>query len=248
MIKAIIIDDEKNGAEVLQILLTQNCPNIDIISVNYTPETGIKNILDLKPDLIFLDIEMPTATGFDVIAATKEIDYEIIFTTAYEHYAIKALKANAVDYLLKPIDVDELIKAVETAKRKIESKQSQDYQHHLSILLEKLSITSKKVAIPSSDGVMLVASDEISHLASDSNYTNVYLKTGKKMMISKTLKSMEEQLKHLHFIRVHSAHLVNVNEIDRYIRGDGGHVILKDNTSIPVSRSHKQDLLNFLGL
>jgi two-component system, LytTR family, response regulator len=248
MIKAIIIDDEKNGAEVLQLLLEQNCTHIEIISVNYTPESGIENILKLKPDLIFLDIEMPTATGFDVIAATKEIDYEIIFTTAYEHYAIKALKANAVDYLLKPIDVEELIKAVETAKNKIATKYNNHYQHHLSTLLEKISYTSKKVAIPTSDGVMLVTSDEISHLESDSNYTNVYFKNGKKILISKTLKSMEEQLKHLHFIRVHSTHLVNTNEIDRYIRGDGGHVILKDNTSIPVSRSHKQDLLNFLGL
>jgi two-component system, LytTR family, response regulator len=248
MTRAIIIDDEKNGAEVLQILLQQNCADIEIVSVDYTPELGIKNILLLKPDLVFLDIEMPTATGFDVIEATKEMDYEIIFTTAYEHYAIKALKANAVDYLLKPIDVEELIKATENAKNKIATKQNQHYQHHLSALLEKMSHTSKKVAIPTSDGVMLVASDEIMHLESDSNYTNVYLKNSKKILIAKTLKSMEEQLKHLHFIRVHSTHLVNTNEIDRYIRGDGGHVILKNGASIPVSRSHKQDLLNFLGL
>jgi two-component system, LytTR family, response regulator len=246
--KAIIIDDEKNGAEVLQLLLEQNCPNVEIISINYTPESGIEQILKLKPDLVFLDIEMPTASGFDVIAATKEMDYEIIFTTAYEHYAIKAMKANAVDYLLKPIDIDELINSVESARIKIEEKQKNNYGEQLESLLKKIAFTAKKIALPTSDGIMLVATAEIIHLESDSNYTTVYLKDARKILISKTLKSLEEQMKNQHFLRVHSAHLINLNEIDRYIRGDGGHLILKNGISIPVSRAHKQELMEMLGL
>jgi two-component system, LytTR family, response regulator len=248
MIKAIIIDDEKNGAEVLQLLIQQNCEAVEIIAIEYSAEAGIMSILNLKPDLVFLDIEMPTATGFDVIEATKENDYEIIFTTAYEHYAIKALKANAVDYLLKPIDVEELINAVNTAKMKITDKQKNNYGQQLELLLKKMAFTAKKIAIPTGEGIMLVATEDIIQMESDSNYTNVFLKDGRKILISKTLKCMEEQLKNQHFLRVHSAHLININEIERYIRGDGGQLILKNNLSIPVSRAHKQELLNMLGL
>jgi two-component system, LytTR family, response regulator len=229
-------------------LIQQNCDAVEIIAIEYSPEAGIMSILNLKPDLVFLDIEMPTATGFDVIEATKENDYEIIFTTAYEHYAIKALKANAVDYLLKPIDVEELINAVNTAKIKITDKQKNDYGQQLELLLKKMAFTAKKVAIPTGEGIMLVATDDIVQMESDSNYTNVFLKDGRKILISKTLKCMEEQLKNQHFLRVHSAHLININEIERYIRGDGGQLILKNNLSIPVSRAHKQELLNMLGL
>jgi two-component system, LytTR family, response regulator len=246
--RAIIIDDEKSGAEVLQLLIQQNCEAVSVVAVFYTPEDGIQGILDWQPDVVFLDIEMPTATGFDVVEATKHLHYELVFTTAYEHYAIKALKLNAVDYLLKPIDVDELVVAMNNVKAKINNKQSALSHSQLELLLRQINYAPKKMAIPTNDGILITDTKDIVKMASDSNYTNVFLKNGQKILVSKTLKALEEQLNSTDFIRVHSAHLVNINEIDRYIRGDGGNLILKDKTSIPVSRAHKQELLDRLGL
>ena len=245
---AIIIDDEKNGIEVLQLLIMEHCKNVKVIAVEDSAEGGINAILNLKPDLVYLDIEMPTATGFDVIEATRAIPYEIIFTTAYEHYAIKAFKAQAVDYLLKPIDIEDLITATKNAQLKIEAKNKNNESNQFELLLRKINYTSKKILIPTSEGIIIVAADDIIHLQSDSNYTNVFLKDGRKILISKTLKSMEMQLKDYHFCRVHSAHLVNIDEIDKYIKGDGGTLILKNKASIPVSRVHRQELLNKIGL
>jgi two-component system, LytTR family, response regulator len=246
--KAIIIDDEKNGAEALQLLLQLHCKNIHIIAVAHSPEDGIVAISNLKPDLVFLDIEMPTGTGFDVVEATQQFNYEIIFTTAYEHYAIKAFKTQAVDYLLKPIDVEELVAAVEKAARKKEALSNKNTSQQLNSLFKTHTVSTKKILIPTGEGVFIVAANEIIHLESDSNYTHVFLQGGRKFLISKTLKSMEEQLQNHHFCRVHSAHLVNLDEIEKYIKGDGGTLILKNKASIPVSRVHKQKLMNLIGL
>lgn len=247
MTNAIIIDDEKNGAEALQLLLEQNCPSINIIAIKHDAEEGIEAINTLKPHLVFLDIEMPTATGFDVLEATKGHQYEVIFTTAYQHYAIKALKAHAADYLLKPIDLDELILAVSNTEKRL-SRLQQDISNNMQSAVLNIINKNKKISIPTNEGVHVLSSDDIIYLESDSNYTHVFLKDGRKLLISKTLKSMDEQLKDYHFCRVHSTYLVNLNEIERYIKGDGGHLILKNKTTIPVSRANKQDLLNKIGL
>lgn len=247
MIKAIIIDDEKNGAEVLQLLLEQNCPTINIIAIKNNPEEGIEAILTLKPDLVFLDIEMPTATGFDVIEATKAHPYEVVFTTAYEHYAIKAFKAQATDYLLKPIDVDELIQTIEVVEEKL--------MHSPNAIMKEfaktdtsMSLKNKKISIPTAEGILLVLPDELFYLESDSNYTKIYLTDGRKIVVSKTLKYLEELFTNTVFYRAHSSFLVNLNHVDTYIKGDGGHLILKNKASIPVSRSNKVALLKLLGI
>ncbi|MBA3680331.1 MAG: response regulator transcription factor [Bacteroidetes bacterium] len=243
----IIIDDEKNGAEALQLLLKHNCRHVNTIALKHSPEEGIESILTLQPDLVFLDIEMPNASGFDVIKATKEINYEVIFTTAYEQYAIKAFKTQAVDYLLKPIDVEELVAAVKSAETKIEAK-SNKVPADLEALVKKIVYSSKKISVPTSEGIHLFDAREIVRLESDSNYTNIFLKSGQKFLISKTLKSIADQLKEYNFCRVHSAHLVNLDEVDKYIKGDGGTLILKNKISIPVSRNNKAELLNKIGL
>src|ERR1700741_3238581 len=155
MIKAIIIDDEKNGAEVLQLLLEQNCPSIKVIAVKNDPDSGIKAIQELNPDLIFLDIEMPTGTGFDVIDATKGMNYQVVFTTAYEHYAIKAFKAKAVDYLLKPIDLDELILSVSNVEKRSQEKQSGLPENLEEVILSVVN-KNRKISIPSQEGILLV--------------------------------------------------------------------------------------------
>lgn len=247
MINAIIIDDEKDGAEVLEFLIRQYCPNINIVSIDHSVNGAILSIKNLKPDLIFLDIEMPTGTGFDVVQATKGLDYEIIFITAYEHYAIKAFKTNAIDYLLKPIDIDELVFAVKSAEKRIllsEKRQASQLESFMFNTVNK----NKKISIPSQEGVFWVDLDDIIRLEAESNYTHVYIKNKKQFIVAKTLKSFEEQLNSPDFCRIHSAHLINLNEVERYIKGDGGTVILKDSTNLPVSRANKNELLKKLNL
>jgi two-component system LytT family response regulator len=245
---ALIIDDEKHGAETLRLLIGRHCKEITVLGVEYSAESAIERIPELRPDIVFLDIEMPTALGFDVIEATKECAYEVIFTTAYSQYAIRAFKTQAIDYLLKPIDVDELVSAVGIAAKRIEEKRGKSGSNGLDALLKKVNGRNRKITIPTGEGIIFVSAEELVYLESDSNYTHIYFKDGRKILISKTLKSMEEQLKDSNFCRVHSTYLVNLDEIDRYVKGDGGTLILKNNTSVPVSRANKQELMMRLGL
>ena len=244
--KAIIIDDEKNGAEVLKLLLEQNCPSVKIEAVEYSPEDGIKAIQQYKPDVVFLDIEMPMSTGFDVIEATKQFNYEVIFTTAYEQYAIKALKVHAADYILKPIDVDELIEAVSKTEKRISDKKKTVPENFEELVLNVIN-KNRKISIPAQDGIILVDVADVIRLEAESNYTHFFLKDRKKITASKTLKSFEDQLLKNNFCRVHSAHLVNLAYVEKYVKGDGGMLILKDSTNIPVSRANKNELTEKLG-
>ena len=247
MINAVIVDDEKDGAEVLQFLIKQNCPQVNVMAIENSINGAISCIQTNKPDLVFLDIEMPTGTGFDVIQHTNEVGYETIFITAYEQYAIKAFKTNAIDYLLKPIDIDELINAVKNAEKRIKSSNKNSAEAIENLILSAIQ-KNKKISIPSQEGILWVDLDDVIRLEADSNYTHVHLKNMKKLMIAKTLKSFEDQLSHTMFCRVHSRHLINLNEIERYIKGDGGIVVLKDGANIPVSRANKADLLSKLNL
>lgn len=247
MIKAIIVDDEKNGAEVLQFLIQENCSNVQIVGMEHSVDSAISSIQKHKPDLVFMDIEMPTGTGFDVIQHTSEAGYETIFITAYEHYAIKAFKTNAIDYLLKPVEIDELVNAVKNAEKRISTSNKNNNVAIESLILSAIQ-KNKKISIPSQEGILWVDLDDIIRFEADSNYTHVYIKNKKKIMVAKTLKSFEDQLPNTNFCRIHSAHLINLNEIEKYIKGDGGIVVLKDNTNVPVSRSNKAELLAKLNL
>lgn len=247
MIKAIIVDDEKNGAEVLQFLIQENCSNVQIVAMEHSVDSAISSIQKHKPDLVFMDIEMPTGTGFDVIQHTSEVGYETIFITAYEHYAIKAFKTNAIDYLLKPVEIDELVNAVKNAEKRISTSNKNNNVAIESLILSAIQ-KNKKISIPSQEGILWVDLDDIIRFEADSNYTHVYIKNKKKIMVAKTLKSFEDQLPNTNFCRIHSAHLINLNEIEKYIKGDGGIVVLKDNTNVPVSRSNKVELLAKLNL
>lgn len=245
--KALIIDDEKTGAAGLKVLIEQHCTEITLEGIEHSAPDGIKRIFEVEPDLVFLDIEMSPDTGFDVIEATKGLDYHVIFTTAYDSYAIKAFKTQAVDYLLKPIDVSELKNAVKNAVKRSQKNQSISGPQ-LETLIKNIREPLKKISLPTGNGIVLVSVDDILYFESDSNYTQVFFKTGNKMLISKTLKSFDEKLSDQHFCRVHAAFIVNLNEIDRYIKGDGGTIIMKNKSSIPVSRAYKQILLDRIKL
>ncbi len=248
MINAVIVDDEIDGAEVLQFLIEQNCLNINVLGLAHSVDSAIDSIKKFKPDLVFMDIELPTGTGFDVIKKTQELNYETIFITAYEHYAIKAFKTNAIDYLLKPVIIDELIDAIKKAEKRMFALGKLNHSSQIdSIVLENI-IKGRKITIPSHEGIFWVDIEEIIRFEAESNYTHVHIKNKRKVTVAKTLKSFEDQLLNTIFCRVHSAHLINLNEVERYIKGDGGNVILKDTSNIPISRAHKTELLSKLNM
>jgi two-component system LytT family response regulator len=246
MIKAILIDDEKHCRETLSIQLEKYCPEVQLLAQCSSAEEGLQAIARLHPDVVFLDVEMPLMNGFEMLGQLQEISFELIFTTGYDSYAIKAIRFSALDYLLKPIDKDDLKKAV----AKLSRKTGHILTQQLDILLSKLEnkgVNLQKIALPTLDGFELVPVANILRCESDSNYTNVHLKTGRKIMVSRTLKEIEELLEGPSFLRVHHSHLVNLNEITRYVRGEGGYVILSDNSSISVSRNRKEAFLQRFG-
>jgi two-component system, LytTR family, response regulator len=242
MIKAIIIDDESHCRRTLSILLHKFCPQVKVVAECDSAHKGLQAIVEQKPDVVFLDIEMPFMNGFEMLGQLPAIPFDIIFTTGYDEYAIKAFRFSALDYLLKPIDKDELQKAVS----KIKQTSARDMEQQLQILLQKLEnkpAPLQKIALPTLEGFELISLETIVQCESDGNYTHVFLKNGKKFLVSRSLKEMEELLEGHPFLRVHHSHLVNLNEITRYVRGEGGYLVMSDNSSVNVSRSRKEALL-----
>jgi two-component system, LytTR family, response regulator len=246
MIRAIIVDDEKHCRETLSIQLRKHCPNIELLAACSTAEEGISAIEQLKPDVVFLDVEMPVMNGFEMLQQLRDIHFEIIFTTGYDQYAIKAIQFSALDYLLKPIIKDDLVKAVE----KIRPSHQHSLNDQLQLLLGKLNNKPgvlQKIALPTTEGFEMVALENILHCESESNYTHIRMKNGKKILVSRTLKEIEELLQDHSFLRIHHSHVVNLNEIIRYVRGEGGYVIMSDGSNINVSRTRKEALLKVFG-
>lgn len=246
MIKAILIDDEKHCQETLSIQLERYCPEVRLLAQCCSAAEGLKVIKEQKPDLVFLDVEMPIMNGFEMLQQFSTIPFEVIFTTGYDAYAIKAIRFSALDYLLKPIDKDELRKAVE----KVREQNGQSLTQQFNVLLEKLTSkqsTLQKIALPTQSGFELIPLESIIKCESDSNYTHIYLKSGRDILVSRTLKEIEELLEGHPFLRVHHSYIANLNEIVRYIRGEGGYLIMSDDSSVLVSRSRKEALLKVFG-
>lgn len=245
MINAIIIDDEPDCCESLSILLQRNCPEVNIAGTFYSAEKALLAINEIKPQLVFLDIEMPNMNGFEMLEKLSSIDFELIFTTSYDQYAIKAIRFSALDYLLKPIDREELQKAVQKVKSRLQKPLTQQ----LEILLQKINQPSnpiQRIALPTMEGLKLVPVDSIISCASEGNYTIFLLKDKQKIIVSRPLKEVEEMLEEYSFFRVHHSYIVNMNEIDRFIKTDGGYLIMSDGSSVDVSRSKKELLLKKL--
>ncbi len=245
MISAIIIDDEPYSCDVLNTLLERHCPNVKVEAVCYSSQEAIHVIARHNPQLVFLDIEMPHMNGFQLLEKLPHNDFEVIFTTSYDQYAIKAIRFSALDYLLKPVDREELQEAVFKAMKRLENPLPQQ----LEILLQKLNRPPnqvKQIPLPTMEGLQLIPLDSIISCASSSNYTIISLKENQKLIVSRTLKEIEEMLEDYAFLRVHHSFLVNLNEIRKYIRGEGGVLIMSDGSSVDVSRSKKEQLLKKL--
>ena len=244
-IKAVIVDDEYYCCQSLGTLLERYCPEVDVVAVCKSGMEALKEIPTKNPQLVFLDIEMPHMNGFELLEKLSKIDFELIFTTSYDQYAIKAIRFSALDYLLKPVDRQDLVKAVQ----KVIQRQQPPLPQQLEILLQKLHhpiLNIQKIALPTMEGLQMIPVDSIISCSSDSNYTNLFLKNKQKITASRTLKEIEDLLESYNFIRVHHSFLVNCNEINKYIKGEGGYLVMSDGASIDVSRSRKEMLLKKL--
>ena len=246
MIKAILIDDEVHCLDTLNILINDYCPGVGVMEQCMSAKKALEAIEKNRPELVFLDIEMPVMNGFDLLEQFKQIPFSVIFTTGYDQYAIKAIRFSALDYLLKPIDPKELVAAVH--KVKVQKHMPTAEQFHM--LMDRIKHTESgytKIAVPTCEGFELIPCGEVVRCEADDNYTHIFLKNKKKIIACRTLKEMEEQLESFSaFLRVHHSYLVNLNEVTKYVRGEGGYVIMSDGSSVNVSRSRKESLLKKL--
>jgi two-component system LytT family response regulator len=241
--KAVLIDDERNALEMLEWMLQKNCPEVQVVAMCESPLEGIEKIKLLKPDVIFLDIEMPQLNGFDLLERLGPHESDVIFTTAYNQFAIKAFKVCALDYLLKPIDPDDLKAAVQ----KSVSKKSTVSKEQLNMLLNYMKPEkprSRRVALTASDHLVFVEAEKIVYCESDSNYTIFFLADGQKIIVSKTLKDVEEILEGGDFFRIHASYLINMKHVTKFTRGDGGYVVMSNNQHITVSRKKKDEFFD----
>ena len=241
MIRAVIIDDEEEGRNTVNNILTQYCDAIHVVGQADGVSKGKELIISKQPDIVFLDIQMTDGTGFDLLEQLPKVEFRVIFVTAYDQYALKAIKYSALDYILKPIDPQQLIDAVNKFKV---------LESNFHIMAEQIKTLFgfksgfEKIALPTSEGLRFVRVEDIIRCESDNNYTNFFLKNGEKILVTKTLKDYEETLSDSNFIRIHQSHLINLNYVERYIKGEGGSVIMSDGSEVEVSRRRKEAFLD----
>ena len=246
MIKSILIDDEVHCLDTLNILLSDYCPEVQVMEQCMSAKKGLQAIDKYKPDLVFLDIEMPAMNGFELLEQFKEIPFSVIFTTSYDQYAIKAIRFSALDYLLKPIDPKELV----TAIHKVQIQKAPPSAEQFRMLMDQIQHKESgftKIAVPTAEGFELIPVDQVLRCEADDNYTHLHLKNKNKITACRTLKEMEERLHDFDFfIRVHHSWLVNLNEVTKYVRGEGGYLVMNDGVTVNVSRSRKEMLIKKL--
>jgi two-component system LytT family response regulator len=246
-IKAIIVDDEKNGRENLAGILTTYCPNVVVVGAADSVDSAIPLISANSPDLVFLDIEMPKANGFRLLEHFQDSPFEVVFVTAYDNYAIRAIRFSAADYILKPINLNELKVAVEKVAERLRQKQESQLLKQLLYNLRKPA--NPRIGLPTADKIEFVEVGSILRCRGDVNYTHIYFTNGNHLLVSKTLVEFEELLKEYGFIRVHKTHLVNLKQVVAFLKNEGGSVQLSDGKIIPVSRRRRDFVLeNLKGL
>lgn len=245
MIKAIIIDDEKNSREVIAEILKECFDEIKIVAQTGDVKSSIKEIKNHKPNLLFLDIDLPDGTGFDILKNVEYSNIKVIFITAHQEYAIEAIKFSAFDYILKPFNSGELIK---TVQRVLDEQTAKNNTLRFEAILSNFGNSLpelKKIVLKTSDRIYLVNVKDIIRCEAENNYTNFHLSNGNKIMVSKTIKTYETLLAEHEFLRVHQSHLVNLNYIQHFDKPDGGLLVLSDNSTIPVSHQKKVQLLEY---
>jgi two-component system, LytTR family, response regulator len=244
MLKAIIIDDEQKSSEVLEKLSTSFIKGLSVVATANSVTKGANAIRKHNPDLVFLDIEMPRRDGFELFDEFKPVNFEVIFITAHEHYAIKAFHTSAIDYLLKPVDIDLLQESVD---RVTEKRSNDKVNKNIDVLLHNLkSSQDQQIALATSDGLIFVKINDIIYLRGDGAYTYFFLKDGKRIIVSKNLKEYENLLPDELFFRVHKSFLIHLNQMKKYHRGEGGYVVMSNGDSVDVSKRRKEGFLSAL--
>ena len=245
MITVIIVDDEEKSRKTMLSLLTTYCLNVKVCELCDSVDTAVAAIEKHKPDLVFLDIEMPFHNGFNLLERIKNPDFKVVFVTAYDRYAIQAIKYNAMDYLMKPVNVQELKQTVEKfEEREKSTKKNDSFEALLTMIKTKLA----KIAVPTFEGLKMVNSADIIKCIANDTYTTLYFTDGKKLMVSKLLKEYEDLLEPFNFFRIHNSVLINLSHVTKYIKGDGGSVLMSDGETCEVSRRKKNELMNRLSL
>lgn len=247
MLRTIIVEDEKNNRETLRSLLAEFCPEVELCGMAASVDEALPLVRSLRPDLLFLDIELQTGTGFDLLAQLGTIDFELVFTTAFEQYAIKAIKFSSLDYLLKPIDLEELQAAVAKAEQR---KRQSTQQMQLDVLLSHLrpgGLHSRRICLAAADGLEFIETSDILYCEANGAYTTFYITAGRKITVSKNLKEYERLLDDQHFMRVHNSYVVNLLEVRRFVRTDGGYILMKNEAKISLSPRKRQEFLDRMG-
>lgn len=243
MIRCVLVDDESNSLEMMEWLLKTYCPQVTIEAMCNSAAKGLEAINKHKPDVVFLDIEMPHMNGFDMLEQFDKIFFDVVFCTAYDQFAIKAFKYSALNYLLKPVDPEDLQETL----RRIDEKRSTPTREQIDMLMQGIQQaqkpTASRIALTTNDGMIFVSTNDIMFCEAESNYTSVVLAGGKKIVVSKVLKEIDEALSGPDFFRVHNSFLININQIKKFVRGDGGYVVMNDGTSIGISRSRRQEFM-----
>jgi two-component system LytT family response regulator len=247
MIRSVIIDDEQHCVKALLKDIQQHCPAIEVVETCSSAKEGIMAIKKHKPDLVFLDVEMPWMNGFEMLEVLGDVNFSIIFTTAHDEFAAKAFRISAVDYLLKPIDAGDLKAAVSKVEKKMDQGSN---LHHISNLLRNIRqpSTEQKIALPQREGYEFIDVSSIIYCSAEGAYTKVFITDKKTMLISRTLGDVEELLPPEMFQRIHHSTLINVTYISQFLRTDGGYVVLKNGEKLSVSKAKKEMLMARLGL
>jgi len=241
MMKAVVIDDEKDSREILANYLKKYCPDVTVCGFGESVATGLETIQKHQPDVVFLDIEMPYGNGFDLLEKSADFTFETVFVTAFDNYAIQALNQSAAYYLLKPIDIDELLKAVEKIRGE---REKENYTQHARVLLNNISAgTQQKVMLPTMEGFEVVSIDSILYCEAVDNFTRFYFEAAPSLLICRTLKYFEDILKDHRFFRIHRSYLINPQYAIRYSKGKGGSVTMKNNQELEISANKKKEFL-----
>lgn len=247
MLKAILVDDEESSLSSLKEKIFRHCPQVTIIAACDTAQKAIQSIDSLHPDLVFLDIEMPVMNGFLMLQNLTYKNFALIFTTAYDHYAIKAIRFSALDYLVKPIEIEELKTAVDRASKKQENAMP---NHQLELLLENFipqKNNYQRIAIPTTDGLQFIKLNSIVYLEASVNYTHIFMENKQRHIVCRTMKDFEEILPAETFLRIHNSYIINKNFTEKYIRGEGGQVVLSNGAVLDVSKRKKAEFLKAIG-
>ncbi|MEO0896995.1 MAG: response regulator [Bacteroidota bacterium] len=243
MIRAILVDDEKFGREALQGALKHYCPEVEILASCSSAKEGLTAISVHQPDLVFLDIQMPHMTGFDMLQEIGQPDFDTIFVTAHDSFALKAIKYSAFDYLLKPLDIEELVNSMRKYQQERKSVYRETQYQQLIEHLQKKLERPEKLAIPTSDGMEFIQVEDIIFCQASGNYTVLQLTRTGTIVTAKTLKELQGLLEANGFCRVHHAYLINLKHIQKYIKGEGGQVLLTDKHEVDISRRRKDEFL-----